>query len=85
MRELVAFSSLLMSKRLEMSILLIAYEISLIKLFFSLLFFTMENLYVVIFSFAIRMDTNRSMIGGKSPVRVDRMIIELTRSATKKY
>ena len=56
-RELIAFLSLLMFERLEMSMLLIVYEISLIKLSFSSLFFTIENLYIAMFFSAIRMDT----------------------------
>ena len=56
-RELVVSSSLLLSDRSEMLMFLITYEISLIKFSSSLLFFTMENFDVTIFSSAIGMDT----------------------------
>ena len=56
-RELVVSLSLLLSDRSEMLMFLITYEISLIKFSSSLLFFTMENFDVTIFSSAIGMDT----------------------------
>ena len=57
MRELVVSSSLLLFDRSEMLMFLIMYETSLIKFSFSLLFFTMENFDVIMFSSIIRMDT----------------------------
>ena len=59
-RELVAFSSLLLFDRSEISMFLITYETSLIKFSFSLLFFTMKNFDVIMFSSIIRINT---MIG----------------------
>ena len=59
-RELVASSSLLLSDRSETLMFLITYETSLIKFSFSLLFFTIENFDVTMFSSIIGMDT---MIG----------------------
>ena len=59
-RELVASSSLLLFDRSETLMFLITYEISLIKFSFSLLFFTIENFDVTMFSSTIGMDT---MIG----------------------
>ena len=56
-KELVVSSSLLLSDRLETLMFLIIYETSLIKFSSSLLFFTMENFDVMMFSSAIGMDT----------------------------
>ena len=56
-RELVVSSSLLLSDRSETLMFLITYETSLIKFSSSLLFFTIENFDVIMFSSAIGMDT----------------------------
>jgi len=52
-------SSLLIFDKLEIPRFLIAYEISLIKAVSSLLFFIIENLDEIMFSFVIRMETVR--------------------------
>ena len=62
-RKLVVASSLFLSDRSETLMFLITYETSLIKFSSSLLFFTMENFDITIFSSAIGMDT---MIGAWS-------------------
>ena len=58
-RELVTSSSLLESDKSVISILLIAYETSLMKLASSSLFFAMENLNESIFSLLIAINTVR--------------------------
>ena len=59
-REVVASSNLLKSDKLEMLILLMVREISLINLDSSLPFFTMEYLNETIFSSAISIKTVNS-------------------------